>query len=96
MTYSDAVPYTNFDGVVTFSNGTFSSGGTAIDGSSNSTSIDGGNIKTGSVTADSLTIGNIAVGTNTNALKLYPDALKIFASGNLRVKIGNLGNTTDE
>ena len=96
VTYSDAVPYTNFDGVVTFSNGTFSSGGTAIDGSSNSTSIDGGNIKTGSVTADSLTIGNIAVGTNTNALKLYPDALKIFASGNLRVKIGNLGNTTDE
>ena len=90
VSYSSAVQYTNFDSVVTFSGGTFSEGGTQI------TTIDGGNISTGTIAADSLTIGNVSVGATTSTLKLYSDAIKIFDSGNLRVKMGNLSNTTDE
>lgn len=90
VSYSNAVQHTNFDSVVTFSGGTFSEGGTQI------TTIDGGNISTGTIAANSLTIGNVSVGASTSTLKLYSDAIKIFDSGNLRVKIGNLSNNTDE
>ena len=90
VTYSGVVQHTDFSGVVTFSNGTFS------EGSTNITSIDGGNISTGTIDADSLVIGNRTIGAATSTLKLYSDAIKIFNSGNLRVKIGNLSNTTDE
>lgn len=91
VSYSDVVQYTNFSGVVTFSDGTgrFSQDGTVI------TTIDGGSIDTGTITANRLEIGNHTIGS-TSKLKLYDDALKIFDSGNLRVKLGNLGNTTDE
>jgi len=50
VTYSDVVQYTNFSGVVTFSDGTFQEGGTDI------TTIDGGNIDTGTITANSLSV----------------------------------------
>ena len=82
----------SFTGLVTFNSTTdqFEDGGTAI------TQIDGGTIKTGSITANRLSIGNQAVGGSTSTLKLYSDALKIFDGGDLRVKLGNLGNTTDE
>lgn len=96
VSYSGVVQHTNFSGVVTFNNGTgrFEEGGTAV------TTIDGGSIDTGTIQADRLTIGNVGIGTGAgevqSALKLYSDALKIFDSGNLRVKIGNLSNDTDE
>lgn len=92
VSYSNVVQHTNFSGVVTFNNGTgrFEEGGTAV------TTIDGGSISTGTIDANKLTIGNTTVGNNTSTLKLYSDALKIFDSGNLRVKIGNLSNNTDE
>jgi len=92
VSYSNVVQHTNFSGVVTFNNGTgrFEEGGTPV------TTIDGGSIDTGTITANRLTIGNTTVGNTTSTLKLYSDALKIFDSGNIRVKIGNLGNNTDE
>jgi hypothetical protein len=97
VTYSDAVPYTNFDGVVTFSNGTFSSGATALnDITSNTTSIDGGNIRTGTIKAAQLEISNLdadpASGSTDDGIFLdgTSNTIKIFAGGALRVKIGNL------
>ena len=92
VSYSGVVQHTNFSGVVTFNNGTgrFEEGGTAV------TTIDGGSIDTGTISANKLTIGNTTVDSSTRTLKLYSDALKIFDSGNLRVKIGNLSNNTDE
>ena len=59
VTYSSVVQYTNFTGVVTFTNGQFSDGPTAIDGSSDATSIDGGYIKTNSITATQIAAGTI-------------------------------------
>ena len=90
VSYSAVSQYTNFSGVVTFSNGDFVKDGSTI------TEIEGGNIKTGSIAANRITVGNTSIGATTSALKLYEDCLKIFDSGNLRVKVGNLGNTTDE
>jgi hypothetical protein len=88
VTYSDAVPYTNFDGVVTFSNGTFKEGTTNI------TTIDGANISTGTIKAAQLEISNLdadATGTDDGIfLDGTANSIKIFAGGALRVKIGNL------
>ena len=91
---------------------TFHSGGSAgdgafsTDGGTNFTTIDGARISTGSIVsasieagtieADRLEISDRTIGGSTSALKLYTDALKIFDGGNLRVKIGNLSNTTDD
>ena len=63
VSYSTIVQHTNFSGVVTFSGGTFSEGGTAI------TSIDGGNIATGTITADRIKLsgtGGLTIGSLTN------------------------------
>ena len=63
VSYSTIVQHTNFSGVVTFSGGTFSEGGTAI------TSIDGGNIETGTITANKLKLsgsGSLTIGSLTN------------------------------
>jgi len=88
--YSTVVQYTNFDGVVTFSNGTFSEGGTQI------TTIDGGNISTGTIDADKITIGQtVAQGrTNSSRMLLLEDSLKIFEGTTLRVHLGRLDNNT--
>ena len=63
VSYSTIVQHTNFSGVVTFSGGTFSEGGTAI------TSIDGGNIATGTITADRIKLsgtGGLTINSLTN------------------------------
>ena len=104
VTYSSVVQYTNFTGVVTFSNGTFSDGPTAIDGTSDATSINGGSIKTNSITAtqiaaDTITaseleISNLAANPTGTEDGIFLDGtnnnIKIFANGVLRVKIGSL------
>ena len=93
VTYSDAVPYTNFDGVVTFSNGTFK------EGTANITTIDGGNISTGTIDAHRLSVGKTAAQLQAEGLTvgsrvlLLEDSLKIFSGTTLRVHIGNLSNT---
>ena len=90
VTYSDAVPYTNFDGVVTFSNGTFK------EGTANITTIDGANISTGTIKAAQLEISNLDAdpGSGSTADGIFLDGtnnnIKIFAGGALRVKIGDL------
>ena len=72
VSYSTVVEYTNFDGVVTFSNGTFSEvGGTAI------TTIDGGNIDTGTITADKILLS----GTGSLAITSLAGALPIGQGG---------------
>lgn len=88
VTYSDVVQYTNFDGVVTFSNGTFKEGTTNI------TTIDGGNISTNTIDAGKLTVGNSS-SSSASRLLLLQDSLKIFSGSTLRVHIGNLANTDD-
>ena len=100
VTYSSVVQYTNFTGVVTFSNGTFSSGSTEIDGSSDATSIDGGNIKTNSITAtqiaaDTITAAQLQISTEEDDITgIFMDgtnnSIKIFQGTTLRVRIGNL------
>lgn len=93
VNYSSVVQYTNFTGVVTFSNGTFSSGTTALNvPGSSTTSIDGGNITTGSITASAMQIGT--TGGNTSRMLLLDDSLKIFEGTTLRVHLGRLDNTT--
>ena len=78
--------------MVTFSNGTFSDGDTAIDGSTNATSIDGGNILTDSITAAQL---EISAGSSTASSMFFDgpnNRIDIKDSGgNLRVRIGDLG-----
>ena len=111
VTYTNIVKHTSFTGVVTFSGGTLTdrSGSgditpveaadisASINTVTQTTTIDGGRLTTGSINADRLTIGNTTITSGTtSALKLYSDALKIFSGGNLRVKIGNLNNITDE
>lgn len=96
VTYSNVVPYTSFTGVVTFSEGTEGLGTFQKDGI-DITTIDGGNITTGSIQATKLSIGDVGITSGeTDALKLYDDCLKIFNTGVVRVKLGNLGNTEDE
>ena len=98
---------TSFTGLVTFhSGGSAGDGAFSTDGGTNFTTIDGARISTGSIVsasieagtieADRLEISDRTIGGSTSALKLYTDALKIFDGGNLRVKIGNLSNTTDD
>jgi hypothetical protein len=91
VTYSSVVTYTNFDGVVTFSNGTFSSGGTSINGTTAATTIDGGNITTGTIGADKLTVGE--ENRTASRLLLLENSLKIFEGNTLRVHLGDLSNT---
>ena len=66
VSYSAVVEYTNFDGVVTFSNGTFSEVG-----GNNITTIDGGNIDTGTISADKIKLsgnGSLAITSLAGAL----------------------------
>ena len=93
VNYSGVVQYTNFDGVVTFSNGTFSSGTTALNvPGSSTTSIDGGNITTGSIITSAMQIGQI--GQTDSRMLLLDDSLKIFEGTTLRVHLGRLDNNT--
>jgi predicted phage tail protein len=88
VSYSDVVPYTNFDGVVTFSNGTFSSGDTTINGNTDATTIDGGNIRASSVTLDTMATSVLA---STGTVALGTAGIRILdSSGDLRVAIGHL------
>ena len=97
VTFSSRQTGTSFTGLVTFhSGGGAGDGAFSTDGGSNFTTIDGGNISTGSITTTSLEIADRTIGSTTSQLKLYTDALKIFDGGSLRVKLGNLSNTTDE
>jgi len=82
VTYSNVVQFTNFDGVVTFSNGTFSEvGGTAI------TTIDGGNIDTGTITADKIKLS----GTGSLSItSLDNDANFITSAGAPVQSVANL------
>ena len=82
VTYSNVVQFTNFDGVVTFSNGTFSEvGGTAI------TTIDGGNIDTGTITADKIKLS----GTGSLSItSLNNDANFITSAGAPVQSVANL------
>ena len=62
VAYSNVVKSINFDGVVTFSGGTFKqSDGTNI------TTIDGGNIETGTITADAINTSSITLSTFSNS-----------------------------
>ncbi len=91
VTYSSIVAYTNFTGVVTFSNGTFSSGPTAINGATAATSIDGANIKTGSIDAEQLTISSTASSASTMFFDGSNTRIDIKDSNNvLRVRLGKL------
>ena len=95
VTYSNIVQYTNFTGVVTFTNGTFSSGDTALNNpSSNSTSIDGGNIRTGTIDANQLAISNNASGSTgifMSASNNQPK-IEIHDGTAIRVVLGYLGS----
>ena len=87
VSYSGIVQYTNFDGVVTFSNGTFKEGNTNI------TTIDGGNISTGTIDANQLAISNNSSGSAGIFLDSTNNAPRIDirdSSNNLRVRIGKL------
>jgi hypothetical protein len=77
VTYSNVVQFTNFDGVVTFSNGTFSEvGGTAI------TTIDGGNIDTGTITADKIKLS----GTGSLSITSLDNDANFITSGQAPVQ----------
>ena len=92
VSYSNIVQYTNFTGVVTFTNGTFSDGPTAIDGSTDATSIDGGNIKTNSITANQIQVSN-GSGGSAGIFMDYNSGnsrIDIRDSSALRVRIGYL------
>ena len=92
VSYSAIVPYTNFDGVVTFSNGTFSSGDTTINGDNAATTIDGGNITASSVTLDTMATSVLA---STGTVALGTAGIRILdSSGGLRVAIGHLSQLT--
>jgi len=88
VSYSGVVQYTNFDGVVTFSNGTFkNNNGVDI------TTIDGGNIDTGTISATQLAISNDASGTAGIFMDATENAPRIDirdSSNVLRVRIGKL------
>ena len=89
--YSDVVQHTNFTGVVTFSNGTFSSGSTEINGATTATSIDGANIKTGSIDAEQLTVSSNSSTSSSMFFDGTNNRIDIKdSSGTLRVRIGNL------
>ena len=86
VSYSTIVQHSNFSGVVTFSGGTFSEGGTAI------TTIDGGNIDTGTITANKLKLsgsGGITIGSFTNDSNFITSAGAPVQSVN-----GNTGTVT--
>ena len=87
VNYTGVVQYTNFDGVVTFSNGTFKEGSTDI------TAIDGGNITTGTISATQLAISNNASGSAGIFMDATNNAPRIDirdSSNVLRVRIGKL------
>ena len=88
VSYTAVVQYTNFDGVVTFSNGTFkNNNGVDI------TTIDGGNIDTGTISATQLAISNDASGTAGIFMDATENAPRIDirdSSNVLRVRIGKL------
>jgi len=85
VSYSNVTQFTNFTGVVTFSNGTFSDGGTAI------TSIDGGNIETGTIDAEQLTISSTSSSASTMFFDGTNTRIDIKDSNNvLRVRLGKL------
>jgi len=90
VTYSSVVTYTNFDGVVTFSNGTFSSGGTSINGTTAATTIDGGNITTGTINAQQLAISNNSAGSAGIFMDSTNNRIDIRDGSALRVRIGQL------
>ena len=69
VAYSNVVKSINFDGVVTFTGGTFKqSDGTNI------TTIDGGNIDTGTITADKINTSSITLSTFSNSGTGYVNA----------------------
>lgn len=81
-TGNTAVKAINFDDVVTFSAGDFSTNGSTI------TTIDGGNITTGTINASKIAVG----GTPGAArMEFYDDRIEVYDASNvLRVRIGNL------
>ena len=88
VSYSGVVQYTNFDGVVTFSNGTFKNNNGV-----NITTIDGGNINSGSISATQLAISNNASGSAGIFMDATANAPRIDirdSSNVLRVRIGKL------
>ena len=81
----------NFSGLVTFQPDG-QGGGTLV--GTNVTTINGGQITTGSLAANKLSIGNQAIGNNTSTMKLYSNKLDIFENGTLRVRLGDLSDTS--
>ena len=98
VSYSTIVQYTNFSGVVTFSGGTFSEGGTPI------TTIDGGNIDTGTITADKIKLsgtGGLTIGSLTNDSNFITSAGAPVQSvngstGTVEITAAGLNITTSE
>jgi hypothetical protein len=89
VTYSNVVQFTNFDGVVTFSNGTFSQvGGTDI------TTIDGGNIDTGTITADAINTSSITLSTFSNSGTGYVNASGAAAAAPVQSVNGSTGTVS--
>ena len=83
----------NFSGLVTFQpDSNDPSTGTLV--GTNVTTINGGQITTGSLAANKLSIGNQAIGNNTSTMKLYSNKLDIFENGTLRVRLGDLSDTS--
>ena len=85
VTMTQAKTYTNFDGVVSFTDLSDTTSGTTI--------INGGRINTNTIAADKLTIGNVPTGVNPSTgsyTRIHDDKIEIYNSGALRVKLGNL------
>jgi hypothetical protein len=105
QTVSISQPFThqNFDGLVTFTNNSYTTSQTAtaiansaVAGASSSyatntlsnvTSIDGGKITTGSLTADKLEIGKVRTG---DYIRVFDNKIVVYTGNIPRVIIGNL------
>ena len=89
VAYSNVVKSINFDGVVTFTGGTFKqSDGTNI------TTIDGGNIDTGTITADKINTSSITLSTFSNSGTGYVNASGAAAAAPVQSVNGATGTVS--